>query len=220
MRTRDVAWEWEECGERYRATVASGPSSSSWLRDTVLKPEIVRLLGDCAGGRVLDAGTGNGWLFELVDIGERHACDIVKPETVRQDIAFVQADIANLPYQASHFDAIVASIVLCYCENLDLVAAELHRVTAPRGSLVIALVHPLFYRTGEALGDDRYLIEADLSRPEQFKIVIGGTAGPFTYYRHSIPDYINALIHAGSGTRRDDRAFRSKSRVRDAVPRS
>jgi ubiquinone/menaquinone biosynthesis C-methylase UbiE len=163
----------------------------------VLKPEIVRLLGDCSGHRVLDAGTGNGWLFEAVNIGERHACDIVKPENVRRDVAFVQADIAKLPYPAKHFDATVASIVLCYCEDLDVVAAEVHRVTAAGGKLVVALVHPHFYRTGKALGDDRYIIEADLSRPERFEIVIGGTAGPFTYYRHSIPDYVNALLRVG-----------------------
>jgi ubiquinone/menaquinone biosynthesis C-methylase UbiE len=146
---------------------------------------------------VLDAGTGSGWLFEAVEIGERHACDVAQPEKVRSDVAFVLADIADLPYPANHFDAIVASIVLCYCDDLDAVADELHRVTKPGGTLVVALVHPHFYRTGKALDDDRFLIEADLSLSEQFEVVIGGTAGPFTYYRHSIPDYINALLRAG-----------------------
>jgi ubiquinone/menaquinone biosynthesis C-methylase UbiE len=163
----------------------------------MLKPEIVRLLGNRSRGRVLDAGTGSGWLFEAVDIGERYACDIVKPEVVRSDVAFVQADIAKLPYPSNHFDAIVASIVLCYCKDIDVVASEVNRVTAPGGTLVVALVHPHFYRTGEARDDDRFVIEADLSQREKFNIVIGGTAGPFTYYRYSIPDYINSLIQAG-----------------------
>ncbi|MER8388338.1 class I SAM-dependent methyltransferase [Mesorhizobium sp. M1380] len=197
MPTPDIAEEWEGRGAGYRATVASGTSSSSWIRDNVLKPEIVRLLGDRSEDRVLDAGTGTGWLFDAVKIGERHACDIAKPESLRSDVAFVEADIASLPHPDSFFDAIVASIVLCYCEDLDAVAAELHRATAPDGTLIIALVHPHFYRTGEALEDDRFLIEADLSRPDRFDIIIGGTAGPFTYFRHSIPDYVNALIRAG-----------------------
>ena len=99
-------------------------------------------------------------------------------------------------------------------------------MTAAPGTLVVALVHPHFYRTGEALGDDRYLIEADLSRRERFEIVIGGTAGPFTYYRHSIADYINALIRAG--WRLDEMTelfvpraeYEARFRARDVVRRS
>jgi SAM-dependent methyltransferase len=197
MADPNIADEWEERGAHYRAAVASGPSSSSWLRDTVLKPEVLRLLGDPIPHRVLDAGTGSGWLFEALDFGERHACDIARPERVRQDVAFVEADIADLPYPNRYFDAIVASIVLCYCEDLDAVATELYRVTRSSGALVVALVHPHFYRTGNALDDDRFVIEADLSRQDRIDILIGGTAGPFTYYRHSIPDYVNALIRAG-----------------------
>ncbi|MER9690018.1 MULTISPECIES: class I SAM-dependent methyltransferase [unclassified Mesorhizobium] len=197
MPTPDIAEEWQDHGAGYRTTVASGPSSSSWLRDVVLKPEIIRLLGNRSGERVLDAGTGSGWLFDAVDIGERHACDIARPESVRPDVAFVEANISDLPYPDRHFDAIVASIVLCYCGDLTAVVHELHRVTQPGGTLVVALVHPYFYRTGEALEDDRFVVEADLSQPGRFDIVIGGTAGPFTYYRYSIPDYINALVRHG-----------------------
>jgi SAM-dependent methyltransferase len=197
MPIADIKWEWEERGARYRETIASGPSSSSWLRDTVLKPEIVRLLGDRSNSRVLDAGTGSGWLFDAVAMRERHACDIVQPLHVRPDVTFVQANVARLHYPNNHFDAVVASIVLCYCENLGGAAAELCRVTAPGGTLIVALVHPYFYRTGEALSDDRYIIEADLSRSERQDIVIGETAGPFSYFRYPLSAYVNALTRAG-----------------------
>ena len=197
MATPNITEEWDERGALYRAKIASGTSSSSWIRDAVLKPEVVRLLGDRGNDRVLDAGSGSGWLFEAAEIGERHACDIAKPNSVRADVTFAEANIAKLPYPNNYFDAIVASIVLCYCENLEAAAAELRRVAAPEGSLVVALVHPHFYRTGEPLDDDRFVIEADLAEPGRHDIMIGGTVGPFTYYRHSIPDYINALLRAG-----------------------
>jgi SAM-dependent methyltransferase len=226
MKVPNIAEEWEDRGAHYRAEVASGSSSSSWLRDAVLKPEVLRLLGDRIAHRVLDAGTGSGWLFDMVDFGERHACDLARPERVRQDVVFVEADIADLPYPNNFFDAIVASIVMCYCADLDAVAAELHRVTKPGGSLVVALVHPHFYRTGKALEDDRFVVEADLSRAGPIEIMIGGTAGPFTYYRHSIPDYVNALVRAGWGLEemkelfipRDE--YEAKFRANDIVRRS
>jgi SAM-dependent methyltransferase len=193
----DVRDEWEARGPRYRETISSGSSSSAWLRDALLKPEIVRLLGDRRNDRVLDAGTGGGWLFDALEIGERHACDIAPPEVIRADVAFAAADIGKLPYSNGFFDAIVANIVLCYCEDLDQAAAELQRVTAVGGALVVALVHPHFYRTGKALEDDSFQVEADLARGDRFDIMIGETAGPFTYYRYSIPDYVNALVGAG-----------------------
>lgn len=192
----------------------------------MLKPEVARLLGDRIDHRVLDAGTGSGWLFDALDFGERHACDVARPERVRQDVAFVEADIADLPYPTNYFDAIVASIVLCYCQDLDAVAAELYRVTAPGGALVVALVHPHFYRTGNALEGDRFLVEADLSRPDRFDIMIGGTAGPFTYYRRSIPDYVNGLIRAGWGLEEMNEMFvprdeyDARFRANDIVRRS
>lgn len=197
MKTADISREWEEHGTHYRAMVSTELSSSSWLRDTVLKPEIIRLVGDRRADRVLDAGTGSGWLFDEVKASEKYACDIVRPEIIRPDVSFVQADIANLPYQDCLFDAVVSSIVLCYCDDLTQAAIELRRVTNTGGALVVALVHPYFYRTGVAVEDDSFLIKADLSKSERFDILIGGTAGPFTYYRHSIPDYLNSLIRAG-----------------------
>lgn len=197
MSAGNIAQEWEDRGSEYRAVITEGTSSSSWLRDVVLKPEILRLLGNRSQDRILDAGTGSGWLFDATKVGEAHACDIATPGDLAANVTFVEADIAHLPYQDDFFDAVVSSIVLCYCEDLTAAVSELQRVTRPGGTMVAALVHPIFYRTGEALDDDRFLVEADLSRTDRTSIHIGATVGPFTYYRRSVSDYLNVFIHAG-----------------------
>ena len=192
-----VRGEWGERGAEYRSEITEGPSSSAWLRDAVLKPAVVRLLGDRTRDRVLDVGTGGGWLFDEVAVGEAHACDIAQPESVRGDVRFVLADLADLPHPAAHFDAIVASIVLCYCADLDAAARELARVSRTGAAAVVALVHPYFYRTGSAGPEDSFQVTANLAEPTSFPIRIGGKAGPFTYYLHQPGSYVNAFIGAG-----------------------
>lgn len=192
-----IAAEWDEGGANYRSTIAAGPSSSAWLRDTVLKPIVVRLLGDRSRERVLDVGTGSGWLFDEVSVGEAHACDVSRPERIAPGTRFVLADLAALPHPDAHFDAIVASVVLCYCADLPASARELARVARPGAAAVVALVHPYFYRTGDVGSEDSYRITADLSEPTSFQIRIGGKAGPFTYHLHQPPAYVNAFVRGG-----------------------
>ncbi len=60
MATPNITEEWDERGALYRAKIASGTSSSSWIRDAVLKPEVVRLLGDRGNDRVPTLVRGAG----------------------------------------------------------------------------------------------------------------------------------------------------------------
>lgn len=194
----DVAGEeWSALGGEYRSAIATGRSSSSWLRDAILKPTIVRLLGDCSRDRVLDIGTGGGWLFEEIRVGEPHACDIATPEQVPEGVRFALADVTQLPHADRYFDALVASVVLCYCSDLTRAAAEMARVTRTGGTAVVALVHPYFYRTGRAEKDDSFRVTTDLSRPRSFPIHIGERVGPFTYHLYAPGAYVNAFVDTG-----------------------
>lgn len=192
-----VRREWNALGDDYRSTITAGTSSSAWLRDEILKPTIVRLLGDRTTHAVLDVGTGGGWLFELVCIGRPFACDLAAPEALPSGVSFDIADVVDLPYADGQFDALVASVVLCYCEDLEAAAVEMARVTRPGGAAIVALVHPYFYRTGKAWDDDGYLITTDLAAAQSFPIRIGNSVGPFTYYLHPPSAYLNAFVKNG-----------------------
>lgn len=207
MGSEQVRSEWETIGTTYRRSISSGASSSAWLRDTLLKPAVIRLLSAQVTDRILDVGTGGGWLFDEVQVAEAHACDVARPDIINDKVFFTIADAADLPYPNGYFDAVVASVVLCYCPNLQSVATELVRVTREGGRAVIALVHPYFYRTGTVDTDGSYRITRDLAEPASFEIEIGGRVGPFTYYYHRPEDYINAFIGAGWCLERMEDAF-------------
>ena len=202
-----IETEWRSRGESYRSTISAGNSSSAWLRDAVLKPTVVRMLGDRSQHRVLDCGTGDGWLFDEVPMRDRHACDLAQPDHIRPDVRFEQADVAALPYADAHFDAVVASVVLCYCQDLAAAAREMARVTIPGGRAVVALVHPFFYRTGTVDADGEFHVSANLALPETFAIEIGNTVGPFTYHRHQPADYLNAFTDGGWRLERAEDGF-------------
>lgn len=197
MSSERIREEWDAVGFDYRVNIDAGNSSSAWLRDLLLKPTVKRLLGDRLDDRVLDVGTGGGWLFEQAQVAEAHACDLVRPEYIPGHVQFEIADVARLPYPDQKFHAVVASVVLCYCEDLAAAAGELARVSADGGTAVIALVHPYFYRTGQAFRDGSFRVTADLSQSASFPIHIGGRVGPLTYYLHRPDAYVNAFIQAG-----------------------
>jgi SAM-dependent methyltransferase len=216
-----VRLEWDATGHAYRKTISAGKSSSAWLRDVVLKPVVHRLLGDRSNDAVLDVGTGGGWLFDDIRVREAYGCDIVQPDRTASGVDFRIADLLALPYDDARFDAIVASVVLCYCEDLTVAATELGRVVRKGGSAVVALVHPYFYRTGQVEADGTYRITADLSAPTPFEILIGGKVGPFTYYPHRPDSYVNAFLDSGWRLSRMEDAFipRDEYRRRYAADR-
>ena len=207
MRPEPAEGEWTASGADYRARISAGLSSSAWLRDVLLKPAVKRLLGDRSSDRVLDVGTGGGWLFDEVPVAEAFACDIAPAGQSRQDVRFDLADVTSLPYGDGRFDAVVASVVLCYCPDLAAAARELARVTAVGGSAVVAMVHPYFYRTGEVGDDGSFRVTADLSGAGPFPIMIGGRVGPFTYYPHRPDEYVTAFLAAGWSLRAMEDSF-------------
>ncbi len=106
------------------------------------RAELRAILPNVAGKRVLEAGCGTGLLLEPVS----HAAE----EAVGVDLSFgmiqharkrglnvVQGDLTNLPFPDGYFDVIYSCKVLAHVPDITKVLAELDRVTAPGGRLLL-----------------------------------------------------------------------------------
>lgn len=188
---------WIEAQKDYASLIMSDLHDSRYLREKGLIPNVIELVGNCSNKLVLDVGTGTGWLYEHISPAKAHALDLVKAEHLPECVEFVQEDVHAMSYGSNTFDVIVASLLLMFCGDLRSVFRELWRVSRPKGSLVIALTHPYFYRTGEVKADGRFLLQNSLSAEQEFELRIGETVGPFRYFYRPLPVYFNSLIREG-----------------------
>ena len=99
-------------------------------------------------GEVLDAGMGpgrlcaeleaRGWTASGVDISERMVALAARRLPAARD-RLHQASITELPFPGEHFDAVAATGVLEYLSDPAAGIAELVRVLAPGGTVVVSI---------------------------------------------------------------------------------
>lgn len=164
------------------------------------RPEMLRLAGDVAGQRVLDAGCGHGPLFaELRSRGATVSGFDLSPAMIRiaRERLGDQADLrvadlaAPLPYADAEFDLVIVSLALHYVEDWGPTLAEFRRVLRPGGRLLVAIIHPFVYAFAYQGKDyfalTRYSEDYDL----------GGTTAVMTYWHRPLQDVIGAFLDAG-----------------------
>jgi SAM-dependent methyltransferase len=193
-----VQTNWARSAHEYAGLVQDAERDSHYLRGYGLKPTILRMAGDCSDASVLDAGCGDGWLLDALLPREGHGSDIYRYEQFPTRWDFRRDDIRSLSYPEACFDVAVASLVLMWFPELDLALSELRRVTKPGGRVVIAIMNPYFYRTGEVDENGRFAVHRKLAAP--FIIDnhhIADVVGPFVYHYWPLPDYLNACVRAG-----------------------
>jgi len=201
--TGSACWQtWPRAAKIYSRLISDLTRDSHYLRSHGLKPNLLRMIGDCSNARFLDVGCGDGWLLDEVKPREGYGCDIVEQPKVSPEWKFEIQDVRSLSYPDEFFDVVVASLVLIWFDEVDVSMRQMYRVTKPGGKMIIALVHPYFYRMGEPDGQGNFVISRDLSKPFKMEdLKIGGLAGPLTYFYRPFPDYLNACINAGFGIR-------------------
>ena len=188
---------WPEARQDYDRLVSAVDWDARYLRERGLIPNIRALLGQCEMKSVLDAGTGTGWLFEHIHPDECHACDLVRPESLPKYVQFRQCDVCDTGYDDEAFDVVVASLLLMFCPDLNVVLREFSRISKGGSSLIVALVHPYFYRTGDVLPSGDFALSMDLSTDTDFAISIGKSVEPVRYFYRPYPVYLNAFVDAG-----------------------
>jgi SAM-dependent methyltransferase len=139
--------EYDSFAEAYTAGNEAGLMNAYYER-----PAALRLAGEVAGRRILDAGCGAGPLFAaLRDRGavvsgfDQSAGMLAQARRRLGDDADLRvADLADpLPFPDEAFDDVVASLVLHYLKDWDPALAELRRVLKPGGRLIASVNHPM-----------------------------------------------------------------------------
>lgn len=113
--------------------------------DQRLREYIVRLCNIRPGRKVLDIGSGSGWLAKA--LGNRQASvtsvDLsvknlfrIKSQLSQNSTHFVFADVYRLPFKDQTFDVVVASEVLEHLNSPEQALREIHRVLVFGGRLV------------------------------------------------------------------------------------
>lgn len=169
------------------------------------RPEMLRLAGDVAGLRVLDAGCGSGPL--TVALRDRGA------EVVGFDASARMLDLARgrlgdevdlrvhdlaepLPYDDAVFDLVTASLVLHYLEDWSGPLAELRRVLRPGGRLLVSINHPGIYKLVYPEAD--YFVPTEYSEDHE----MAGQTVWLTYWHRPLHAVLNAFLDAGFAIRR------------------
>lgn len=186
---------WNMNAETYATHIADSDQDSHYLRTQGLQPAILDLAGDCSNKRVLDVGCANGWLLDALSPAEGYGCDLHHYEGLSRRWNFRCEDLCKLSFDDDLFDITVASLVLIWVGNLNVALTQIRRVTKPGGRIVIALMHPHFYRTGEVDADGNFVLTRSLSSPfqiEQHKIA--DVVGPFRYHYREPSEYLNVCI--------------------------
>lgn len=99
----------------------------------------MRQLAPLLRGRLLDVGCGTKPYRALFTVDEYLGLDIDSETTRRQGTADVLYDGHAFPFEAGHFDAVLCNQVLEHVFNPDEFLAEICRVLAPGGKLLLTV---------------------------------------------------------------------------------
>ena len=121
-----------------------------WATYRPLHDAVVRGLRQPRSRRVLDVGCGTGQLAARITqafpgthvVGCDFSAGMLRRAVARAVAGrWVQGDAGRLPFRDRTFDAIVSTEAFHWFPDQDAALAEIYRVLAPRGRLLLALVN-------------------------------------------------------------------------------
>ena len=200
----DLRAAWEEHAAAFIAWARKPGFDSYWQfhRDQFLE------LVPPPGRRTLDLGCGEGRLSrDLKQLGHSMVAVDASPTMLAAareadpELETHLADAADLPFDDSAFDLVVAFMSLQDIDDFERAIREAGRVLVPGGRLCVAVVHPL-NSAGRFVGDEAdslFVVEGSYLNRSYYedRIVRDGLEMTFVSEHRPIQAYVDALAGAG-----------------------
>jgi len=172
-------------------------------------PFLFSLLPALDGKNVIELGAGNLYLAKKIkeqnpSLGQYFATDLanmlVFANTTEAGVTPVAARAEELPAADKKFDVGIASLLLQWIADKKAVFSESYRVLAQDGVLVLSVVHPDIYRSGNYVERDEQVFfeqTADTSVERVFDVMLSDVIGPVTYFGTPVDSYVRLLSEVG-----------------------
>ncbi|MEO1017479.1 MAG: class I SAM-dependent methyltransferase [Pseudomonadota bacterium] len=144
---RDIQ-HWVDVAEEWIAWARTPGHDAFWA----YRASLLGFIGE-GDGRALDVGCGEGRISRVLKECGWHvtAADpveafIAAAKEAQSADEYANASAVDLPFEAGHFDLVVAYNVLMDVEDVPAALKEMRRVLDLSGTLVISIVHPFIDR--------------------------------------------------------------------------
>ncbi len=165
------------------------------------RPEMLRLVGDVSGHKVLDAGCGSGVLSgELKARGASVTGIDSSPQMlqlarrrVSDEVELRLADLREpLPFDDCSFDDVIASLVLHYLEDWTPTLLEIRRILRPGGRLFLSIDHPIVAYADATPRPDYFATTS-----YEFDWELGGHRASMKFWRRPLHSILDEVTSAG-----------------------
>lgn len=201
---------WNAMGDEWFELAQTGEA-----RNLFIMPNMLKLMGDVKGKRILDLGCGEGGYSR--ELAKRGA-ELVSVDCSAKAIEYAinLANQAGLDIEhyvrnsndlfdiaSEQFDIVLCSMMLMDCEDFDGTLREVSRVLKPNGRLFASVLHPCFdgnHQSGigrQGTGIDRQVVVMNYFEPKEWEAPLWKGTIPVIWRHRTMEDYVKAFIKAG-----------------------
>lgn len=201
---------WNAMGDEWFELAQTGES-----RNCFIMPNMLKLMGDVNGKKILDLGCGEGgYSRELAKRGAQlvsidcsvkaiqYASTLANREKLRIE-HFVRNSNDLFDIESEQFDIVLCSMMLMDCEDFEGTLKEAVRVLKPNGRLFASVLHPCFdgnHESGigrQGTGIDRQVVVMNYFEPKQWEAPLWNGTIPVIWKHRTMEEYVKTFLRVG-----------------------